>query len=560
MKKLSFSLTVLLIILSVNCAVYGQADKRPFKSAVPAFKFSTTLQEQEKELKSNALVQRFAEARKKVASDPYMPIYHYSSPEGRLGDPNGLCFWKGNWHIFYQAWPAEDRRQHWGHAVSSDLIHWKDLPYAIYPGPEIKVYSGSTLVEDNRVIAMYHGTAEGNMIAVSSDPLLLNWDKIFGYTGNAVISTRSKTGFPLPYSVFDPCIWKRDNVYYSLSGGKTTDPDNKTTGQTYLFRSHDLRKWEYMHPFVENDRFTLVGDDYACPYFWPLGNRYIQYFFSHMSGGQYLLGDLDTTTNKFRVTSGSGNGGFGPPTATPDGKGGVVLVANLAGYFTLPRLVTLIKDDEVGQEPAGEIGSLHYDAKQVNRQMLPKNKEIIFNEISGDAMEISAEISMKNSQKIEINVLRSPKKDEYTKISVYKQKGYNNKGLKYIGLPETAIMPDDLVPLFENPEDQEPNLKPVRRDRWSGANIITLDTENSSLTNERLSIPLSLPFNTSPDENIKLRIFIDKSIVEVFVNGRQVLCTAVRPSLKDSKGFSIKSLGGDSELISIDAWQMKSIY
>jgi beta-fructofuranosidase len=43
-----------------------------------------------------------------------------------------------------------------------------------------------------------------------------------------------------------------------------------------------------MHEFVEDDRFTLVGDDGACPYFWPIGDRYILPFFSHMSGGQYL--------------------------------------------------------------------------------------------------------------------------------------------------------------------------------------------------------------------------------------------------------------------------------
>src|SRR5690606_408427 len=123
--------------------------------------------------------------------------------------------------LFYQAYPPEDTRQHWGHAVSKDLIHWEDLPYAIYPNPEKQVYSGSTLVEEDRVIAMYHGTGVGNMVAVSSDPLLLNWEKV---TGKAVIPSVSTTGFNLPYSVFDPCIWKKDGVYYSLSGGREPMP------------------------------------------------------------------------------------------------------------------------------------------------------------------------------------------------------------------------------------------------------------------------------------------------------------------------------------------------
>jgi len=63
------------------------------------------------------------------------------------------------------------------------------LPYAIYPNPEWKCYSGATLVEDDRVIAMYHGKSLGNMLAISDDPLLLNWDKL---TGTAVIPMPKK--------------------------------------------------------------------------------------------------------------------------------------------------------------------------------------------------------------------------------------------------------------------------------------------------------------------------------------------------------------------------------
>jgi beta-fructofuranosidase len=164
------------ILISGNQSI---AQERPEgnKSPVPQYTFSTTLEEQEAELKSNPLLLRMNESRKKMAKDPHRPIYHYVNPEGRLNDPNGLCFWKGNWHLFYQAYPPEYPRQHWGHAISKDLINWRDLPLAIYPGPERAVFSGATLVEENRVIAMYHGTEVGNMVAVSSDPLLLNWER-----------------------------------------------------------------------------------------------------------------------------------------------------------------------------------------------------------------------------------------------------------------------------------------------------------------------------------------------------------------------------------------------
>ena len=117
----------------------AQADQPPWVSPVPKFTYATTLAEQENQLKTDPLVQRFAESRKKQSKDPYRPIYHFVSPESTLNDPNGLCFWQGNWHMFYQAYPPEDRRQHWGHAISKDLIRWKDLPYTIYPSPERSV-------------------------------------------------------------------------------------------------------------------------------------------------------------------------------------------------------------------------------------------------------------------------------------------------------------------------------------------------------------------------------------------------------------------------------------
>ena len=189
-------------------------------SIVPHYTFSDTLAEQEAELRANPLLQRMIASRKAKSDDPHRPVYHFVSPENKLNDPNGLCFWQGRWHLFYQGYPPEDPRAHWGHAVSDDLVHWRDLPYAIYPDVEERCYSGSTLVEEDRVIAMYHGTQAGNMVAVSSDPLLLNWEKV---TGRPVIPIPEDDGLPQPYAVFDPCIWKKGGAYYALSAGAWSD-------------------------------------------------------------------------------------------------------------------------------------------------------------------------------------------------------------------------------------------------------------------------------------------------------------------------------------------------
>lgn len=561
------SLCVILGIFLVSHQGKAQNEKSNNNSKVPIYTFADNLEEQEEQLKTNPLMLRLNKSRENLSSHPYRPIYHYVNPEGTLNDPNGLSYWNGNWHLFYQAYPPEDPRQHWGHAISKDLVHWRDLPYAIYPGPERHVFSGATLVEEDRVIAMYHGTGVGNMVAVSSDPLLLNWKKV---TGEAVIPLKSTTGSQFPYSVFDPSIWKKGKYYYSLSAGRSeSGPGGKPVRANHLFRSKDLAEWEYLHEFVEDDQFTLVGDDGACPYFWPIGDRYIMNFFSHMSGGQYLLGDYDKKNDKFLVTSGGkfNHGAVSPagvhaPSATPDGEGGVIVIFNMnpgkptEGWnqiMTLPRRLTLLSDDVLGQEPAGDLSSLHYDGQHLERTTMPANEELVLENIQGNAMEISAEIDPMDSKTIELNVLRSPNKEEYTRIVVYKEKGFPD-GLEYKAGPGTARMPADLIRLVTG-EEQERNDRGVRE------SLISLESSYSSiLPDVEVRAPEMAPFALGVHENIKLRVFIDKSVVEVFVNGRQVVAMRVYPGRKDSLGVSLSSRGKDAELVSLDAWQMKSIY
>jgi beta-fructofuranosidase len=539
MRKPGVSTVAAIAASALLAAVFGprggfaaEQDQHKWVSKVPKFTFAETLEEQEQQLKTNPLILRFAESRKKLAADRYRPIYHYVNPERMLNDGNGLCFWKGNWHLFYQAYPPEDRRQHWGHAVSEDLIHWRDLPYAIYPVPEKKCYSGSTLVEQDRVIAMYFGTEIGNMVAVSDDPLLLNWEKV---TGNAVIALKSPDGSTLPYQVYDPCIWKKEGVYYSLSGGHRPGPGGNRLRTNYLFRSTDLEKWEYLHPFVENDRFTLVGDDGATPYFWPIGDRHILLYTSHMSGPHYLLGDYDKKRDKLIATS-HGDFNFGSmspagvhaPTATPDGKGAVIVIFNMNAakrtegwnqLMSLPRRLTLIEKDQLGIEPAGDIESLRYCHRHVDETVLPANEEVVLEGISGDAMEIAAEIDPNDAPVLEMNVLRSPGREEFTRIMFYPRRWYR------------------------------------------GQSLIAIDSSRSSVLPDVRSRPPEMgPLSIGGEEPLKLRVFVDKSVVEVFANGRQCVALRVYPGREDSTGVSLRSQGRGAVLKSLDAWRMKNIY
>jgi len=518
---------------------------------------------QEAQLRADPALARFAESRRRLAADPHRPIYHFVSPESMMNDPNGLCRWRGQWHLFYQAFPEgwPNGRIYWGHAVSDDLIHWRDLPYAIAPGPEKHCFSGATLVEDDRVIAMYHGVGAGNMVAVASDPLLLNWEKV---TGQAVIPIQSPDGPPLPYAVFDPCIWKKDGLYYALSGGTLPHgPSGRRTRADFLFRSANLETWEYLHPFVEEDIFGMAGDDGACPYFWPIGDRHILLHFSHHSGGKYVLGDYDTARDKLVATHG-GRFTFGPwhpggvhaPSATPDGQGGVIVIFNMnqakpsPGWLTispdqpvaewnqimsLPRRLMLVGKDELAVEPTGDIESLRGAHQRVDALTLPANQEIVLEGVQGNAMEIVAEIDPQQAPMVEMNVLRSPGKEETTRIVFYRQRGYQNwERMTGWGMDAFASTLDS---------------------------FITIDSSYSSELPHVLSrAPETAPVYLAPDETLKLRVFIDRSVIEVFVNGRQCVAQRVYPGRPDSLWVSLRAQGGEAVLRSLDAWKMKSIY
>jgi beta-fructofuranosidase len=516
-------------------------------------------------LRGQCILDRFVQSRAKLAADPHRPLYHFVSPESGLNDPNGLCFWQGRWHLFYQGYPPENRIPHWGHTVSTDLVHWRDLPYALTPGPETACWSGAALAEENRVIAMYHGHELGNMVAVASDPLLLDWKKV---TTGAVIPnpcpiwTPTKggeampgvTGNPVPPGalnfVYDACIWKKDGLYYSLSGGTLPHgPSGRRTRAQFLFRSPDLAHWEYLHPFLEDDIFGLPGDDGGCPYFWPIGDRHILLHFSHRSGAHYLLGDYDTGRDKFVVTSG-GRFTFGPwypggvhaPTACPDGEGGVIALFNInvakptPGWnqiMSLPRRLTLAAPDELTVEPAGDLESLRGEHVHVEPRELPANREVVLDQVSGNALEILAELDPAGAQVLELDVLRSPGREEFTRIAFYPRRGYVD--WQRSGGWER----------FQDARDS----------------LLMIDTSRTSEAADVEARPPEIaPLFLAPGETLKLRIFIDRSVVEVFANDRQCVSVRAYPGRPDSLGVSLRAQGAPAALASLDAWQMHTIY
>ncbi|NQU43380.1 hypothetical protein HQ520_08840 [bacterium] len=168
-------------------------------------------------LANNPELTFFKKTRTEMQQDPQYPAYHYLVPEHNSGDPNGLCYWQGNWHLFYQYRALNTP----GLAVSPDLIHWQALPLSLWPTVGKQCFSGSALVEDDRVLVIYHATAAGNQIVKANDPLLLDWKYIGKNPGQEATigySPKDSNGYKT-YSVWYPCMFKDGDMYYSVVGG-----------------------------------------------------------------------------------------------------------------------------------------------------------------------------------------------------------------------------------------------------------------------------------------------------------------------------------------------------
>lgn len=480
--------------------------------------------------------------RELLASDPYRPRYHFSPPGGIVHDPNGALYWNGRYHLFYQFRPPDfptdkpwHEAMHWGHAVSDDLVHWEDLPIALdtETGPEGSCYSGQALVEDDRVVLMYYGTNSGNSIAISDEPDLVNFEKS---PENPVIPDVEDA----PYRVFDPDIWKEGDTYYSLSGTHTGKRHVDSEPATYLFRSENLVDWEYLHPFLDKSSWTLPGEDAAVPNFVDLGDAHALLCFSHERGAHHYIGEYDEETHRFtpkhhgRMTYGptTHSGSIGELTIgnlhapsvldAPDGRTIAFYNVNSgkrlddwAELISLPRVIGLTDDGaRLTIDPVEELESLRREHRSPAPRTIPAGEELVVDEAAGRAIEVAATIDPADAGEVGLSVLRSRDGRESTDISYY---------------PATSAL--------------------------------ELDTTNSTTRTDVTSRPPEQgPLSLGEDEPFSLRVFVDRSIVEVFANGRQCLTARVYPDREDSTGLSVFAHRDDAEVLSMDIWEMSPIW
>ena len=317
--------------------------------------------------------------------------YHFMAQTGWLNDPNGLIYFRGKYHFFFQHNPYNGfwDSMHWGHAVSDDMLHWEYLPLALAPSETYDnhlrggCFSGSAIEHDGKLYLMFTGaTNEGKgneqtqCIAYSEDGI--HFEK---YAGNPVLTAPEG----VPTDCFrDPKVWKHEDTYYMVCGASR---DNK--GQALLYRSKDMIHWTYFNVLAESR--GEWGYMWECPDFYPMGDKYVLTF-SPMGAGEhtsvYLVGDFDYLTGKFCChVSGEIDWGldyYAPQSfLAPDGRRIIVGWSNewewmplwkdwgptykegWCGFFNIPREVRMRKDGTLQFLPIREVETIRENPKRI---------------------------------------------------------------------------------------------------------------------------------------------------------------------------------------------------
>lgn len=217
------------------------------------------------------------------------PQIHYTQKRGWNNDPNGLLFYEGEYHLFYQHNPYEREweNMHWGHAVSKDLIHWEELPEALFPDEHGTMFSGSAVIDYENtsgfgkgktppMVAIYTAASSDKQvqcIAYSLDKGR-SWTK---YQGNPVIDSKAKWN---SQDTRDP------KVFWHKPTNKWVQALNERDGHS-IYTSDNLKDWTYE---------SHVTGFWECPELFELaidGDKNNTKWVMYGASGTYMIGSFD---------------------------------------------------------------------------------------------------------------------------------------------------------------------------------------------------------------------------------------------------------------------------
>jgi fructan beta-fructosidase len=467
-------------------------------------------------------------------AEEYRPRFHFTPLRNWMNDPNGLVYYSGEYHLFYQHNPYGTAWGHmsWGHAVSSDLVRWEHLPVAIPEEPEAgyTIFSGSAVVDWNDTSGFGRGGGPPIVAVCTADhqpghalqdihlAYSLDLGRTFTkYAGNPVIDVGDpKFGDPKVFWHEPTGRWIMVNIL------------GQQQGRIVLYGSANLKTWEYLSEFQAADEapgiwecpdmFPLPLDDGPRQVKWVLKTNYVD-FSRPVWGSRYFVGDFDGHTFESGVPTplpvrSDGDEFYAEVTYNdiPQADGRRILIGWIrqspsetrpwTGMQSIPRVLTLRWRGgglQVCQAPVAELQTLRGEHSEFQNETISGDATLLADSgVSGAEFEVVAEFEQGSAAEFGLR-------------------------LRLSGDSEAAI----------------------------GYSVEAGELFVERGERGRLATPLPIA-----GELVKLHIFIDRGVVEVFGGEGVAVITALLDPNPVCKAFELYAQGGDARLAEMDVWRL----
>lgn len=464
--------------------------------------------------------------------EPFRPQFHFSPPCGWMNDPNGMVYYEGEYHLFYQYNPKDIvwGPMHWGHAVSTDLVHWKNLPIALYPDDIGTMFSGSVVVDaDNTsglvpgggLIAIFSYNIQAQGIAYSRDKGR-TWTK---YEGNPVIGALAK-------DFRDPKVfWYEPSKHWVMVIAAGL--------HLQIFTSPNLINWEmtsqlsgglaggvwevpdlFPLQFEGQTKWVLLG---SVSQMAPAGGGGVRYFIGDFDGETFTYNESDPA---FWVDYGPDNYAGTTWSDMPIDKRTYIgwmsnwqYAANTPterwrGATTLPREFRLIRTDEgirLAQVPVASLNQLREPLGTWDN--LNVDGDLMLDKVQGRMLEMIVAIEPETAERFGIDIQRGTD-DSKTRIL------YNTKQSKlYISRPDK--------------------------------------TEAGSINAFTSAFGAPIVLNNAP---LRLHIFVDESSVEVFAQDGLFSLSSLTFVNPANKGVALFAEKGTVKVSHLEVYALRGIW
>ncbi len=453
-------------------------------------------------------------------NETHRPCYHFTAPRAWLNDPNGLVQHNGVYHLFYQHNPADAfwADMHWGHAASQDLFHWEDRPIALVPDQpydSVGVFSGVCIIDGATPTIIYTaiGPDRPSVARATGDAQLNVWVKD---PANPLIALPPEV-HELSYR--DHTVWREGDRWHMFVGAGL----HNGSGAVLHYRSTDLRAWDYLGVACAGDAES--GSVWECPDFFLLeGTAYLIISPIPTDRAIYMSGGWDgarfTPERRGEIDLG---GSLYAPQSFADESGRRVMFGWLreerpreaqvaddwSGAMSLPRELFALDGGALGQRPVAEVERLRRDHFALTDVPLSDERRAL--PPTGDAIEIVATLHPGDAARCGVIVRCTPDHSEQTIIAYDRERA-----------------------------------------------AIVIDRSQSSADSAASALERSAPLLLGEDEPLRLRVFVDRSVIEVFANDRVCLASRVYPSSDHANGIALLAQGGAAVCDSVDVYHIAS--